>query len=244
MNLRDIRTAKKLGSNFFKFYDELSESQTKFKKFKAENLIKVFASDGLEDTEEAVLAFNREVRAFWVSVFYFKSSYYINSGICNSIATEKLDTSFSKSIANKFVLDNSIEDVLTVVSCLNHYEILSEFYFVQHLDTLGKSGFELFQAHLGEKGIEEITTQVFKDYLSTEVTVSLQAQIILHYFKLIEQAWEYAKQNSLGPFIDEDLLKYQLVMSQAFAKRASETTEKPSEEIMDVIKAGFNPVFE
>jgi hypothetical protein len=179
-----------------------------------------------------------------VSVFYFKSSYYINSGICNSIAEEKLDTSFSKSVANKFVLDNSIEDVLTLVSCLNHYEILSEFYFVQHLDTLGKSGFELFQAHLGEKGIEEITTQVLKNYLSTEVTVSLQAQIILHYSKLIEQAWEYAKQNSLGPFIDEDLLKYQLIMSQTFAKRASETTEKAGDEIIDFIKASFNPNIE
>lgn len=241
MNLRDIHLAKKLGNNFFKFYDEMSESQKKFKKFKAENLIKVLASKDIEDSDEAALAFNREVRAFWASVFYFKSSYYINSEICNSIAAEKLDISVSKSMANKFVLDNSVEDVLTIVSCLNHYEVLSEFYFAQHLDTLGKSGFELLQVHLEERGIEEITSQVLKEYLSTEVTASLQAQIILHYYKLIEQAWEYAKQNSLGPFRDEDLLKYQLVISQAFAKRASETTEKAGDEVLDVIKASFNP---
>ena len=30
-------------------------------------------------------------------------------------------------------------------------------------------------------------------------------------------------------------------MTQAFAKRASETTEKASQEILDFIQAGFNP---
>jgi hypothetical protein len=241
MNLRDVRLAKKLGNNFFKFFDELSESQKKFKNFKSENLTRVFESRDMEDSEEAVSVFNKEIRAFWVSVFYFKSSYYINSGIFNSIATEKLDTSLSKYIANKFVLDNSIEDVLTLVSCLNHYEILSELYFAKHLESLGKSGFESLQAHLEESGIEEITTQVLKNYLSNEVTVSLQAQIILHFCKLIDQAWEYAKQNSPGPFTDEDLLKYKLVMTQAFAKKASETTEKAGQEILDFIQAGFDP---
>jgi hypothetical protein len=242
MDFRDVRLAKKLGNDFFKSHDELSEVQKKFKNFKAENLTRVFETKGLEDSEEAILGFNKEIRAFWVSAFYFKASYYINSGICNGIAAEKVDASLSKSIANKLLLDNSIEDVLTLVSCLDHYEVLSESYLVKHLETLGSAGFDLLEAHLQELGIEEITTQVLKEYLSTEVTTSIQTQIILHYYKLIEQAWEYAKKTSLGPFSDEDLLKYKIVVSQAFAKRGSEKTEKASDEILNFIQASFNPI--
>lgn len=241
MNLKDVRLAKKLGNDFFEFYDELSESQKRFKKFKAENLTRVFKTKNLEDSEEGVATFNKEIRAFWVSAFFFKASYYANSGICNGIANQKVDTSLSKSISNKLTLDNAIEDVLTLVSCLDHYEVLSEFYFAKHLDTLGSRGFELLHAYLAENGIEEITTQVLKVYLEANVTDSLQAQIILHFDKLIDQAWDYAKQKSLGPFSDEDLLKYKLVLTQAFAKRASETTEKASQEILDFIQASFNP---
>jgi hypothetical protein len=241
MNLRDVRLAKKLGNDFFKFLDELSKSQEKFKDFKRENLTRVSESREIEDPEEAVSIFNKEIRAFWVSVFYFKSSYYINSRICNSIATEKLDTSLSEAIANKFLLDDSIEDVLTLFTCLSHFEILSELYFAQHMDNLDHSGFKSLQSRLEESGIEEITTQVLKNCLSTEVTDSIQAQTILHFCKLIDQAWEHAKQNSLGPITDEDLLKYKLVMTQVFAKRASETTEKASQEILDFIQASFNP---
>jgi hypothetical protein len=244
MNLRDVRLAKKLGNNFFKFSDELLDLQKKFKNFKEENFVRVVETLGMDDSEEAISAFNREVRAFWVSLFYFKASYYINSVICNEIAKEKVDASQSESIARTLVRDNSLEDTLTIFSCLTHYDVLSEFYFAQHLDTLGQSGFDLLQAHLEESGIDEITTQVLKIYLGTEVTVSLQTQIGLHYSKLIEQAWEYAKKTSPGPFRDEDLLKYKLVISQIFAKKSIETSEKPSQEIRDIITASFNPFTE
>ena len=69
MNLRDVRLAKKLGNDFFKFLDELSKSQEKFKDFKRENLTRVSESREIEDPEEAVSIFNKEIRAFWVSVF-------------------------------------------------------------------------------------------------------------------------------------------------------------------------------
>ncbi|MEN9304787.1 MAG: hypothetical protein RLY76_55 [Actinomycetota bacterium] len=242
MNLKDIRLAKKLGNKFFEFSDELIETQKKFRNFKQVNLIRVRETQEIEDIEEAISVFNKEIRAFWVNVFCFKSSYNVNSGICKIIAIEKIGSPKAESIASKLAIDNSIEDVLTLVSCLTHYEILSEFYFSQHLDKLGEAEYNLFADYLLQNRIEEITTPVLKTYLGTKVAESLQTQIVLHFYQLIEQAWEYAKKNSLGPFSDEDFLKYTRILTQVLTKRSIETSDEHSQDILDFIKASFNPI--
>ena len=242
MNLKDVRLAKKLGNDFFEFQDELKKEQKKFKDFKIGSMNRILELKNIEKLEEAIPAFNKEIFFFWVNVFRFKSHYYVNSGICNAIAAEKLEKSVVESISLKLEIDNSVEDVLTLVSCLSHYEVLTEFYYAIHLNSLGPKVLSSLKSYADERNIQEITTQVMRDYLGAEVVTLLNTKAIAHFYELTEQSWRYASKDSVGPFRDEDFLKYNLVLAQALVKRGNENSEKYSQELLDFIKGSFNPV--
>jgi len=242
MNLRDVRLAKKLGNDFFEFQDELKEEQKKFRDFKDESTSRILKIKEIGQLDKAVTDFNKEILSFWINTFRFKSYYYVTSGICNSIATEKLEASVAKSISLKLAIDNSIEDVLTLVSCLSHYEVLFELYCAIHLNSLGPNVMKKVKAYGDEKNIQDIDLRLIKSYLGAEVVSSLNVKAITQLYGLTEQAWQFATKNSIGPYKDEDFVKYNLVLAQALVKRGNETSEEYSQDLSDFIKESFNPV--
>ena len=241
MNLKDIRLAKKLGPKFFDFLDALSKEQEVFTDLKISIAKRIEEASENEDSEKGISQFNSEVISFWYYAFRFKFAYYVNSVICNNIATEKLDKVTANQIALKILNDNSLEDGKSVCVSIRHYEILAEFYYASYLNSLGQEGFDELSRYMKAKNIDEIDTHILKEYLAADVVTSINTNIFLHYLRLFEKSFQVFSKETGLKISDEDLLKYQVVFTQSFVKRGSESSKTCSREIYKFVMESFIP---
>ena len=135
MNIRDVRLGKKLGPKFFESLDALSQGRAEFTNFKKSTAIRILETLDNEDSEKGLSQYNSEIASFWFRAFRYKFEYYVNSVICNSIASEKLDEIAAYQIAHKILKDDSLEDIKSLISSILHYEILAEYYYASHMDS-------------------------------------------------------------------------------------------------------------
>jgi hypothetical protein len=241
MNLKDIRLGKKLGPTFFESLDSLSKEQVLFTEYKRSISIRMEETLENDDSEKGLSQFNSEVISFWGYAFRFKYAYYVNSAICNSIATEKADRIFSSQLALKILNDNSLEDARSLFVCIRHYEILAEYYYASHLDSLGEAGFNELSRFMKAKKIEDIATHVLKEFFDNKVVTSLNTNITLHYLRLFEESVQIFSKGKGLKISDSDLLNYRSTLKQSFHRRGLETSETCGREIYDFITDSFNP---